>query len=399
MTEKGRVTAERGSTVRSSNLELLRIFCILAIISDHFVGQSGVVEGTTLGLCFFYCALNSLSRVGASVFIIISAWFSVDKPFRMKKIVHVWLTVAMYTIPMTLFLYLGGIATRENLMPAFLPIEESPLWFAGYYMVLRLLSPIFNIFLNKAPKQLIEIFCFGIFLLQVLYPTVTNRAGFFASDMWIFIFLYIFTGYMKKYGKEKPKPAGCFAAFACIWCVLTGVRAVAQTYWYVNPHVMQCLAAYGEQYRARLSTLPNIIMAYTVFWGFYGIQMKNNQIINRLASAALGVYCAHQVPVWYTYLWEHIFHASWFCERYAGRQRALYTVCCILLVWVMGTMIELCRSKFAEIFIENQEKVTAFCNAFDEIANGQCELKKHKKKLLGITIVAAVYFLILELLF
>ena len=85
MTENGIVTAERGSTVRSSNLELLRIFCILAIISDHFVGQSGVVEGTTLGLRFFYCALNSLSRVGASVFIIISAWFSVDKPFRMKK--------------------------------------------------------------------------------------------------------------------------------------------------------------------------------------------------------------------------------------------------------------------------------------------------------------------------
>lgn len=317
MTENGIVTAERGSTVRSSNLELLRIFCILAIISDHFVGQSGVVEGTTLGLRFFYCALNSLSRVGASVFIIISAWFSVDKPFRMKKIVHVWLTVAMYTIPMTLFLYLGGIATRENLMSAFLPIEESPLWFAGYYMVLRLLSPIFNVFLNKAPKQLIEIFCFGIFLLQVLYPTVTNRAGFFASDMWIFIFLYVFTGYMKKYGKEKPKPAGCFAAFAGIWCVLTGVRAVAQTYWYVNPHVMQCLAAYGEQYRARLSTLPNIIMAYTAFWGFYGIQVKNNRIINRLASATLGVYCAHQVPVWYTYLWDHVFHASWFVERYA----------------------------------------------------------------------------------
>ena len=62
-------------------------------------------------------------------------------------------------------------------------------------------------------------------------------------------------------------------------------------------------------------------------------------------------------------------------------------------------MIELCRNKIAKIFIENRVNVTEFCNAFDEIASGQCELKKHKKKLLGITIVAAVYFLILELLF
>ena len=62
-------------------------------------------------------------------------------------------------------------------------------------------------------------------------------------------------------------------------------------------------------------------------------------------------------------------------------------------------MIELCRNKIAEIFIENRVKVTEFCNAFDEIASGQCELKKHRKKLVSITIVVAAYFLIIELLF
>lgn len=30
-------------------------------------------------------------------------------------------------------------------------------------------------------------------------------------------------------------------------------------------------------------------------------------------------------------------------------------------------MIELCRNKIAEIFIENRVKVTEFCNAFDEM--------------------------------
>ena len=30
---------------RSSNVELLRILCILFIIGDHFTGQSGIFEG------------------------------------------------------------------------------------------------------------------------------------------------------------------------------------------------------------------------------------------------------------------------------------------------------------------------------------------------------------------
>ena len=32
---------------RSSNVELLRILCILFIIGDHFTGQSGIFEGGT----------------------------------------------------------------------------------------------------------------------------------------------------------------------------------------------------------------------------------------------------------------------------------------------------------------------------------------------------------------
>lgn len=96
-------------TIRQSNLELLRILCIIFIIGDHFVGQSGVIETSNLVLSFFYCAVTSLSRVACSVFIIISAWFSTEKPFRIKRVIHTWLTVIMYTVPITLYcMYWGG---------------------------------------------------------------------------------------------------------------------------------------------------------------------------------------------------------------------------------------------------------------------------------------------------
>ena len=37
-----------GKTTRSSNLELLRILCMLLIIGDHLTGQSGIADYNTL---------------------------------------------------------------------------------------------------------------------------------------------------------------------------------------------------------------------------------------------------------------------------------------------------------------------------------------------------------------
>ena len=140
---------------RSSNVELLRILCILFIIGDHFTGQSGIFEGGALGNHIFYCTVTSLSRVACSVFIIISAWFSVDRAFKFRKIIHVWLTVLMYTVPITVYLIVKGAAGRANLITAFLPVENSPLWFAGYYIVLVMLSPMLNRFITQAQKAMI----------------------------------------------------------------------------------------------------------------------------------------------------------------------------------------------------------------------------------------------------
>ena len=41
-----------GKTQRSSNLELLRILCMLLIIGDHLTGQGGIADYTTLPSSF-----------------------------------------------------------------------------------------------------------------------------------------------------------------------------------------------------------------------------------------------------------------------------------------------------------------------------------------------------------
>lgn len=378
---------------RNSNLELLRILCILFIIGDHFTGQSGIYEGGSIGVNFFYSAVTSLSRVACSVFIIISAWFLSDKDFKFKRIIHVWLTVVMYTIPITIYLCLIGTASRKNIITAFLPVEQSPLWFAGYYIVLVFMAPLLNLIIDNASRSVLEFFLVIFFCGQCLYTTITTDLGFFANDIWILIFLYVLTGYIKKYITELPKAKRAFILFGSVWFCLTLVRAIASNYG------MGILAGYCETYRARLQTLPNLLMAYSIFFAFFGLKVKYSKVINTLASATLGVYCFHQVPVWYTYLWEHGFHSAVYNQTLHGVKRMLYTICSIFVVWIIGTMIELTRTKIASLLIEDRKFCKNICREIDACVNGDVSernMGKIKKVLAAIVAILTIYFLLLQ---
>lgn len=363
--------AEENCLNRSSNLELLRILCIVAIIAGHFVGQSGVLSSATLQESFFYSVLLSLPRVSCSVFVIISAWFLVDSPFKVKRIFRTWLTVIMYTVPFVLaarFIFHIAVG-KEMLYQMLFPIEESPLWFAGYYIVLVAVSPLLNILLRQLKKTSLETALYVPFIFIVLYSTAAFWAGaVFTSDLWIMIYLYLLTGYFKKYsvtfGRKK-----CLAVFLFAEILLCSVKALTSFYAGLNLPFFEKLAKYAEYYRGNLQTLPNIVMAYTLFFLFRDLKMRRSRLINTLAGASLGVYCMHQIPVFYDYMWKNIFQS----KKYAGQgvRTQIYTIAVILVVWLGGTAVELFRKKLAGILVESRGWYKNLCSVIDQIVNSQ----------------------------
>lgn len=350
------------SKTRNSSIELLRIICIIFIIGDHFTGQAGVNEGGNLLIHFFYCTVTSLSRVACSVFIIISAWFLVEQQFRVRRILHIWLTVIMYTVPITLYLYFNGLASKQDLYNAFFPLETSPLWFASYYIILIMISPILN-YLLKKQKRLIEIMLFILIVFSSGFSTITGQLGFFSHDIWSLILIYLLTGYIKFYLFIKTSTKKYFICFFASWLGLTLMRAISANYGLVS------IMGYCEVYRARMQTIPNLFMAYTLFLLFYSINIKKINIINTCASATLGVYCFHQVPIWYDYLWKNCFKSEIYMSKLHGINRMIYDIVGILIVFIVGTIIELIRSKISAVLIENRKKYTAFCGQIDGIVN------------------------------
>lgn len=374
---------------RESNLELLRVLCIICIISMHFVYQSGIAEYSTLFESFFYTSLTSLARVACSIFIIISAWFSIEQKFNVRRILTVWFTVIMYTIPLMLYCYCIGIADRNCVYTAFFPVERSPLWFAGYYIVLMLLAPILNIYINNASKKIQQYVLFVFFLLMVVYSTITCDLGFFSQDIWALIYIYLCTAYVKRHRLDivNKKKILWVILFGFTWGILAILRTIA--YYFENMGSVinvQLLMNYCETYTIRLQTLPNLIMAYSLFFLFQSIKIKTSKYINMFASVSLGVYCFHQVPIWYEYLWTFFYNED--CVIH-GVKRMLYAVFCILMIWLMGSGVEWLRKNMFNILIDSRASYKRLCTAIDEYINEECFTTSFKYGyiiLVGVTV-------------
>ena len=378
---------------RSSNLELLRILCILFIIGDHFFSQSGVIERISYGTDFLYCALTSLSRVGCSVFVIISSWFSVGKEFKFKKVLHVWLTVIMYSFPLTLFLFVNGYVKNNDLANTLFPIEQSPLWFASFYIVLVILMPCLNFIITNASRKTLEILLLFAFFALTLYTTLTTSAGLFSSDLWVFIFLYLLTGYIKYYELKIPSSWKCFLIFGILWVLITIGRTVSYQ------QNLSTIAYYMDAYRAKMQTLPNLIMAYSLFFGFLGLKLKPSAAINKVATATLGIYCFHQVPCWYSYLWNNIFLIRYHSLNLNLSGKILYSLVSVAVVFIGGMLIEFIRSGLSALLIEDRAYCSGICSVVDSVVNNGQRINSRDIKALSPLIVFLTVYIILIKIF
>lgn len=332
------------TNIRQSNLELLRILCILAIISEHFSWQSEISNYMTGGILSqgFMIIISSLSRVGCDIFVIIGAWFLCEQKFKLFRCVHIWLTIISYTVSMTLIckFILGIPVDFAQFIQAFFPIEKSPLWFASYYIVLLFVSPLLNNALKNLSRNHIKLVLVLYFIGSCVYKTITNDKGFFSSEIWAFVFLYMLTGYIKMYHYNnimniKRLYAGALAFL--VWLLLSCGRFISSFYgWSI-------VQSYCETYRCCLDSIPCLVIAYGFFIFFLQTEMGYSKVINTFAKTSLGIYCFHQVPCFYNYWWRQILDVVMNVCR--GRVY-LCSVIIILVTYFMGYLLESLRTAF-----------------------------------------------------
>ncbi len=351
---------------RQSNLELLRILCMLFIIADHLAGQGGIGLTDTLPHALWYAAMGSGSRVACDLFVIIGAWFLCEQPFRTQRVLALWLGLWLYTVPVTVICrFLPGCEVGlGTLRWAMFPISTGQLWFISSYLLLLLLTPLLNHLLHSLPRATLRATLLALAVPMAGYSTLFGEDGAASGSLFVFGWLYLLTGYLRLYpanrlARQLEKRPVQLALGLGIPAALAVGRAVL--FWRsVGGKPMQ----YLEYWRTALGAAPNLLAALALFFLFKSLPLGCRPGINRLSAATLGVYILHQVPAFHDFLWNGIFRAA------AHPGSAGYSLFVIAATFVGCAAVDRLRERLIMRPLLNSRPLQALCRRGNALVNG-----------------------------
>ena len=353
-----------GKTTRSSNLELLRILCMLLIIGDHLTGQSGIADYTTLPSSFAFCLIGCGSRIACSVFVLIGGWFLCEQPYKTRRPLSLWLSLWLYTVPVTLLCKLAGLDVSWGALRwAAFPASTRQLWFISASLRLLLGVPLLNRLLRglsrPAHRGLLAVLAVPL----IVYPTLFGENGAVSDTAWMFLYEYLLIAYLRRWPDNRlahllQHRAAALGLGLGLPLLNTILRAVLETRGLTDGKAFQYMA----YYRTALGALPNLLAALALFYLFKGLDLGCVRWVNALAGTTLGVYILHQVPAFRGFLWNGLLQAE------AHHGSVGYTLLAILAVFLGCAAVDALRTALVMRPLENTRLFKALCEKGDALA-------------------------------
>lgn len=353
-----------GKTQRSSNLELLRILCMLLIIGDHLTGQGGIADYTTLPSSFAFCLIGCGSRIACSVFILIGGWFLCEQPYKTRRPLSLWLSLWLYTVPITLLCRLAGLDVSFGALRwAAFPASTRQLWFISDYLLLLLCVPLLNRVLRGLPRTAHRGLLAVLAVPMILYPTLFGENGIVSDTAWMFLYEYLLAAYLRRYPENRlarllQNRAAALALGLGLPLVNTAIRAMLETRGLTDGKAFQ----YVAYYRTALGALPNLLAALALFYLFKNLDLGCVRWVNALSGTTLGVYILHQVPAFRNFLWNGLLQAQ------AHHGSVVYTLFTIFAVFFGCAAVDAVRTRLVMRPLENTKLFTALCEKGDALA-------------------------------
>lgn len=173
-----------------------------------------------------------------------------------------------------------------------------------------------------------------------------------------FMFVYIIVFFYKR-GKISLCLNKWFVFFSGIVLYLVMV-VVAKCETSLPPFIADVFARYLSDYKS----LPNFIIASSIFYFFMNTDIGRNKWINSFSSVAFGVYVIHQVPDFHDYLWFNILHIDyWGYSEYFD----LYFVASVLLVYLVCGLLDYYRQVFYEKYFVMTRPTIMLCRLINNL--------------------------------
>jgi len=348
---------EINKKVRSSNLELFRIICMLAIVAHHYVVNSGLLwsfpdspmslnpmHPNSLYLLFF----GMWGKTGINCFMLITGYFMCTSKITLKKFVKLLCEIYFYNIVIFLIFFGFGRETMSahRLFDVVFPFSNLSYDFVPCFLVFFLTIPFWNILIsNMTKKQHLLITS----LLVFVYSIFGSVPGFNVGSNYVIWFgvLYLIASFFRLYPIEKLEKRWIWGAMTVLSIVVAVGSVVLagpiMTKWpYFLVHDSNKILA--------------LVVAVSAFNWFRLLKMPQSKTINFIASSTFAVLLIHSnSDAMRQFLWVDMFDSvgsfSYSLPHLIGYSLgavAIIFVACVLIDKIRIYLLE--KPVFSSIF-------------------------------------------------
>ena len=274
---------------RQSNIELLRIFAMLMVVALHATFETfGYARASTVqahpGSWLGIISTASASLGSVDLFVLITGWFGTT--FRPKGALKLVLQVVYISIVMTLFAMLMDYKLPTKAIDFFRPLWSY--WFVCSYLVLYLLTPVLNAFVEKSDERTLRHFLITFYVCVIpasfIFADLLN--GYAAVP---FMGLYLLGRYLRLYLAPRLEQVKKWK-FLAIW--VGCVAGMTLLVWGAGMIAQPCIGAIIPVYVAY--TNPVLIIASASLLLFFSRMQFQCKVVNWFAAGSFAVYLTHQ---------------------------------------------------------------------------------------------------------
>ena len=322
--------------VRSSNLELYRIICMVMIVSHHYVVNSGLATLADINLDngIFITLFGAWGKTGINCFLMITGYFMCTSKITLRKFVKLMGQIYLYK---WLFFAIFLVTGYETLSPFRIIELIMPVWgfqdnFVSCFIAFWLTIPFLNILVQNMTKRQHEML---LLLLLTMYTVLGSIPTFKVALNYVtwFGIIYFIASYIRLYPNRWTDNER-FWGWMSLLTFLMGCMSI---------FVLQKTVGGGYFFVTDCNKIFAVAIAVSSFLWFKNMNIKYSKVINAFGAGTFGVLLIHaNSDAMRTWLWKDTLDVVGHYSLPFG-QLVLFSVGAVCAIFMICNLIDQLR--------------------------------------------------------
>lgn len=332
---------------RQSGIELLRIISMLFVVLMHINSFSNI-NPCDLNVILNYPAfsfsrffLESLVIVGVNCFVLISGWFGIKASIK-GLLKFVFQVVFLYFVIYLLLVILG---LRHLSVSHFFSCLTLGYWFVHAYLILYILSPILNAFVDNSSPRLFRYLLIVFFSYQTIYGWLkpVSESIHMGYSPISFIGLYLLSRYLKLHGCHVANLKTKKLMILCLGCTILNSFASFIMSWTGHGDKVELVYYYCN---------PLIIIQAISLLLIFSRMTFYSCMVNWVACSCFSVYIFHMHPMVRDYFFD-VVSSIWNKTSYSVVTLSFLIL--VIVIYIVSILIDKVR-------IRAWQMLTGYCS-------------------------------------